>query len=50
MKGECAKGQGGLFSFSALACRYVLKIFLCSLKKKKHLKKINSKANLRETL
>ena len=34
MKGQCAKGQGGLLSFSALACRRVLKISLCSLKKK----------------
>ena len=47
MKGECAKGQGGLFSFSALACRYVLKIFLCSLKKKKTLKKNQFKSELK---
>ena len=39
MQGEHAKEQGGLLSFSALACRHVLKISPCILKKKKKQKK-----------
>ena len=35
MQGEHAKEQEGLLSFSALACRHVLKISPCILKKKK---------------
>lgn len=34
MEGQSARGQGGLLLFSALACRHVLKISPCSLKKK----------------
>lgn len=34
MQGEHAKEQEGLLSFSALACRHVLKISPCILKKK----------------
>ena len=39
MQGEHAKEQEGLLSFSALACRHVLKISPCILKKKKTEKK-----------
>lgn len=43
MQGEHAKEQGGLLSFSALACRHVPKISPCILKKKKKKKKTEKK-------